>query len=162
MDLFANPAVCCVAIELIKTACYYGSLSSIILYLLQEPTDTSSNVHDKRNSHFPIPELLLVGGSSACLCRVYGTCNVLTCLHWFFSLGVMWPPGKYCNTSLQPVMYFLGGHMTFKGICWIQHQRCLWKYGFPWYKIYIDQQSNLRHNNKNLVRSTVDNYGKLV
>ena len=161
MDLFANPAVCCVAIELIKTACYYGSLSSIILYLLQEPTDTSSNVHDKRNSHFPIPELLLVGGSSACLCKVYSTCNVLTCLHWFFSLGVV--------TSREILQYipaasdvFPRRSHDFQGNMLNTTSAVPLKVWLPMVQNHIDQQSNSRHNNKNLVRSTVDNYGKLV
>ena len=100
-------------------------MNNTLFIVFEEPTDTCSNVHDKRNSRFPIPEHLLVGGSSACLCKVYGTCSVLTCWHWFFFS--LW---ESCDFR----RYFPGSDMTFKGICWIHHQRCLWNYGFPWYK----------------------------
>ena len=64
-------------------------MNNTLFLVFQGPADTCSNVHDKRNSRFHIPEHLPVGGSSACLCKAYSTCSVLTCLHWFFSLGVM-------------------------------------------------------------------------
>ena len=48
-DLFANPAVCCVAIELIKTTRYYVHCHEVF----QEPTDACSNLLDKRNNRFP-------------------------------------------------------------------------------------------------------------
>ena len=38
-------------------------MNNTLFIVFQEPTDTCSNVHDKRNSRFPIPERLLVGGS---------------------------------------------------------------------------------------------------
>ena len=145
MDLFASPAVCGVAIELIKTACYYGSLSWIILYLLcfknplKEWVGSWNTIlaqylkHNTWNTILAtmcmiktaaILEHLLVGGSPTCLCKVYVTCSVLTCLHWFFV------PGSHV-TSREISRYipaaFPWSHMTYKGICWIQHQQCLWK-----------------------------------
>ena len=123
MDLFASPAVCGVDIELIKTACYYGSLSWIILYLLcfKNPLILATMCMIKTAA---ILEHLLVGGSPTCLCKVYVTCSVLTCLHWFFV------PGSHV-TSREISRYipaaFPWSHMTYKGICWIQHQQCLWK-----------------------------------
>ena len=60
-------------------------MNNTLFIVFEEPTDTCNNMHDKRNSRFPILEHLAVGGSSVCLCKVYGTCSVFACLHWYFS-----------------------------------------------------------------------------
>ena len=48
MDLLANPAVCCVTIEPIKTARYYMFIvmNNTLFIAFEELTDTGSNVHD--------------------------------------------------------------------------------------------------------------------
>ena len=77
-------------------------MNNTLFIVFEEPTDTCSNVHDKRNSCFPIPEHLPVGGSSACLCKVYGTCKCTYMLALvFFPLGVefFFPQGNTLNTT---------------------------------------------------------------
>ena len=86
-------------------------MNNTLFIVFQEPTDTGSNVHDKRNSHFPLPEHLLVEGF-LCL-SLQSLLHVVylnACIG--FSLGVMWPPGKYHDTTLQPGMYDISLEVT--------------------------------------------------
>ena len=83
-------------------------LSVFYLLCFKNPLILVAMCMIKGTAAFPIPEHLPVGGPSACLCKVYGTCSVLTCLHLFcFS----WESSRYIPAARDASQYFLGSHM---------------------------------------------------
>ena len=63
-----------------------------------------------------------------------GYCFDCHIVYIFFRPGSHVTMGKYRNIFLVAGMYCNISKKSHDLRCWIQHQQCLWNYGFPWHK----------------------------